>query len=157
MAGDRWILLMACIVLAAAAVSGCAKERPLTEQDLTDGRATVEKALNSSSFEEFLQCMSRRNREAMHHDEVFRRFWSDLKRDGEPVWRVGDITDGGSGRIKVETTWIPDSPEWGADSPDSAEEGLRLTLSERRQESLRVYFLIREDGSWVMDEIAFGL
>jgi hypothetical protein len=133
------ILLLSTLLLPA-----CTQTRPPSEQDIAEARAVVGRALNSATFPGFVSCMSARNREHMQESPDARRFWAEQRQDGESLWRITAAEGLRSGQVKVETTrQITQSID-------------PLEFPRHVPPPTLVYFLIREDGRWVMDEMVFG-
>ena len=132
------------ILTTLAALPACGKKSPpIVDGDLRYARAIVDKALHADTFEEYVSYMTERNRGPMIDSPDARHFWTTQREDGRVVWRITGVEVQGE-KIKVET-------RRNVSPPDSV-----LRIPAHPEETLRVYFLVRENGEWKMDELAFG-
>ena len=123
----RTILLVAMLLIVAILVSACGGSN-VSKEDQDAARATVDKMLHSSTYDEFISYFTAQNRSEMSNSSTWQGIWGNLSRDGLTIWRITEVK-GGTDVVDVTTTnnFAP---------------------------STRMYRLILEDGEWLVNEIA---
>lgn len=122
------VLFVMC--LSSILMTGCGARDTTSEGDKRDARATVDSALSSETYDEFLACMSEENRQQMRGVSLWKTNWENLKHNGRPVWTITAVEGDAEGRVTVHTR------------------------HKFNPKSTRSYRLKKEDGKWLIHELA---
>ena len=117
-----WVLALHALFLA-----GCAGR--VGEAEAAKARATVERALRATTFDDFLAPFTPANRARMKEAPVWIRWWQEKFAKNRTGWQVAEIRGLRDGRIEV------------------------IVQHRQRKTSRQFYRLRAERGTWLIDQI----
>lgn len=115
------------LLAVALALVGCTST--LTEGDLAQAKTSVQRAIMSATYEDFLRHFASENQERMREAPVWIRWWQEKMAKNRTAWAVSAVRDGGQGVAEV------------------------TVQSRRMQTSRQFYSLIRQGHAWVITKI----